>query len=164
MRLQNCQLSNIKSGIRLLHTATTHTSPLSPSGTSQTHTETPSPFPPHQQDKVFRKKSVFRAQSSPSPYSQCLANYGLAGLGPKLAGYYLPPFSHACPFLPSFAPHHRRTDRDTHTSFYSLLIDSWVFYLGSTQVTICVWSLHKWPFLQCFFWRDNRDSKVSVTW
>lgn len=109
----------------MTHTATTHTAPLSPSGTSQTHTETPSPFPPHQQDKVFRKKSVFRAQSSPSPYSRCLANYGLAGLGPKLAGYYLPPFSHACPFLPSFSPHHRRTDRDTHTSFYnSLYINS----------------------------------------
>ena len=46
-------------------------------------------------EEVFsaQKPSGFSAQSSSCPHSQCLANYGLAVLGPKLKGFHLPPFS-----------------------------------------------------------------------
>ena len=64
----------------------------------------------------FRKKSsVLRnlqsaVPSSPSPHSQCLSQYGLAGLGPKLKGSHLPPSHTPDPALPSL-PIIRKTDR-----------------------------------------------------
>jgi hypothetical protein len=55
----------------------------------------------------FRKKSsVLRnlqsaVPSSPSPHSQCLSQYGLAGLGPKLKRSHLPPSHTPDPSIPS---------------------------------------------------------------
>lgn len=84
------------------------------------HTETPSPFPSHQWDEEFRKQSsVCSSQSSPSPQSQCLGKYGLAGLGPKLKGRLLPPSSHTGPF-----PFSLSIIKKTRTHIFLLLVDT----------------------------------------
>ena len=59
-----------------------------------------------------KKSSVCSSQSSPSPHSQCLSKYGLAGLGPKLKGRHHPPSSHTRPF--PFSPLHHQKNMHTH--------------------------------------------------
>ena len=162
------QLSNIKSGIWLLHRATTPTSPFSPDGTSETPRNTKyfpsSPVGWSVQEETFsdQKSSVFSVQSSPSPHSQCLSSYGLPGLGPKLKGCHLPPFSHTWP-IPFFPRHYQKTDTQTY-----LFTTCWYFshrhltVLASTEGTISVvWSLHKWLVCQGFSYNDSRLLKVS---
>ena len=115
------QLSNIKSGIWLLHRATTPTSPFSPDGTSETPRNTKyfpsSPVGWSVQEETFsdQKSSVFSVQSSPSPHSQCLSSYGLPGLGPKLKGCHLPPLWQTWP-ITSFPHHHQKSDTQTYLS------------------------------------------------
>ena len=118
------QLSNIKSGIWLLHRATTPTSPLLPDGTSETHRNTKSfSFSPvgwNVQGEFFsaKKSSVCSSQSSPSPHAQCLIvsmDWLVWALNWKDASSL--PLTHlTLPFLPSPSLKKR------YTSFYCLLI------------------------------------------
>ena len=116
------------------------------------------------QEETFsdQKSSVFSVQSSPSPHSQCLSSYGLPGLGPKLKGCHLPPFSHTWP-IPFFPRHYQKTDTQTY-----LFTTCWYFnhqylsVLASTEGTITVvWSVHKWLVCESFSCSDNRLFKVS---
>ena len=86
------------------------------------------------------------------------ANYGLAGLGPKLKGFHFSPFSH------SWLPSRPFIKKQTHTYF---LTACWYFnyqHLGPCSLqrwpSLCVWSLRKWLFCQCFSWSDSRLCKV----
>ena len=89
------------------------------------------------QEETFsdQKSSVLSVQSSPSPHSQCLGSYGLPGLGPKLKGCHLPPFSHTWP-IPFFPRHYQKTDTQTY-----LFTTCWYFnhqhlsVLASTEGT-----------------------------
>lgn len=146
-----------------LHTANPHTPPLSPSGPPQTHRNTK--FFAYSPVGQSVRKFIFNPQVSSSPYSQCPANYGLAGLGPKLAGFYLPPFSYT-PFL---SPLIIREQRHTHLLFAT----GWCFIhqhprtlfgLHTCDHSGKIWSLPEQPALLHFFGRDNSYFKISDPW
>ena len=74
--------------------------------------------------------SVCSSPSSPSPHSQCLRQCGLAGLGPKLKGRHLPPFSHTRPF--PFSPLHHQ--KHTHTHLFPAC---WYFNHQHLRTLVC---------------------------
>ena len=77
-----------------------------------------------------QKSSVCSSQSSPSPHSQCLSKYGLAGLGPKLKGRLLPPSSDTGLF--PFSPLHHQKNMHTH-----LFTACWYFNHQHLSTLIC---------------------------
>ena len=101
--------------------------------------------------------SVCSSPSSPSPHSQCLRQCGLAGLGPKLKGRHLPPFSHTRPF--PFSPLHHQKNIHTHIFFLlvgTLIINICVLWSVQRGPSLYVWSLHKRLFCLCFSWSYSR--------
>ena len=140
-----------KKGVRL-KAVNSLTSKMESDSLSHTITPThqptlPSPGTEHKPNTYFfpslpvweSVKEKTHLHLSPHTYSQCLANCGLAGLVPRLAGFYLPPFSHTCPFPHSLPICREHTEIQTHFFFTHasiLIINTELHHL--VQFDLCV--------------------------